>query len=463
MLPRKSEIQDRAMSDVLQPATTEIHAPRPTFFRTLLVIMMLCLWEGFPLGPLGLNTLLGYQAYGVITVCGGFIYGLSRLFRNRALDVWSLGALGLFAWCCVVSVNYSVFSVPQPIIQWLPAFYTVTPVLTVLLFNGLRVTLADAQRALFWTGFFAALLIVVEGLLHTGLLSFYARGSAFGSGKIVFFKLVCAFALMIALVQAVEARTPGRMLFNMFAAGLNGYNSIFLAESRIISVACILAAALTWLFVLRGTRKFLTGLIAPLVVIPVGWLIAAKYFSNFSSINDYLANDVSSNWRRITMEHYAGYFNSTNGMGFGFMSGNPTYDNVIAFSTTRASELYGVKDYAVGLDDIGLGSALYQYGYFGLILILLMTIVCIFTLALAHRVRPDYAPVSALGILMGTLMISPVSMNYFTLFYTAHIGGLLWFMAGQVGRRSRVSPSLIPGKLRRPSSRTAYPREAPTT
>lgn len=412
--------------------------PRAAFWRTSLIMAMLCLWESFPLGILGINPLIGYQIYGLACLLGLPIYLITRVVRNLSIDLWSILAIVLFAWCCVVSVNYSVFTVPQPLMQWLPAIYTVAPVLITLLLVGLGANLADAQWAILLTGLFASTLIVAESLLHTGLLDYYARGSAFGAGKIVFFKLISAFALMIALVQAAQARTLRAAVLNLVMAALTGYNSIFLSESRILSAAAVLAVALTWLFVLRGTRKIIAGAIAPLVIIPTLWLVVSRYFSGFVSINEYLANDVSANWRKTTAQHFATYFADTRGMGFGFMSGNPDYNNVIAFSAHQASELYGVKNYVVALDDIGLSSALYQYGYFGLAFILLMSIMCIFGLTRAHRIDARYAPVSAMGILMGTLMINPVAMNYFTLFYTAHIGGLLWFMVGEVGRLKRT-------------------------
>jgi len=441
MHPRRDRSQfgeDEGQAATSSPVTPPL--PRSSTWRTLLIATLLCLWEGFPLGILGANPLIGYQLYAVITIAGVGIYLASRVVRDIGVSYWAIFAFILFLWCCLVSIIFSEFTSPQPLIQWLPAIYTVTPVLTIFLLTGLNVSLIDAQRAIFWTGLAASILVIGETLFHTGLLDFYARGSAFGDGKIVFFKLVSAFAFMIALVQAVQARTPAQILFNVIAAGLLGYSSMFLAESRIVLMSILLASGLTWLFVLRGTRKFVAGALAPLAVIPFLWLILTRFFANFTSIDAYLADDVSSNWRRTTAQHFANYFErETNGLGFGFMSGNANYNNIIAFSAARASQLYGVKDYVVTLDDIGIRSALYQYGYVGLALIFVMTVLCIFTLAQARRIDARYAPVSAIGILMGALMISPVSMNYFTLFYTAHLGGLLWFMAAEVSRMQRAN------------------------
>lgn len=424
-------------------------------WRTLLIAGLLCLWEGFPFRIVGFDPLLGYQLYAVIIVIGVANYIRKSVFQHTRMHFWPLCALGLFAWCWVVSINYSVFTVPQPLTHWILASYTVTPILTILLLAGINATLRDAQRAIFWTGVVASVLVAAESRLNTGFLSAYLRGSAFGESKIVFFKLISSFAMMIALVETVHARSHIRMLLNGLATVVTGYNCIILAESRLVGLGVVLASSVTWLLVLRGTRKLVVAALALGTVVPALWIVVSRYMTGFSSIDQYLATDVSANWRVTTARHFANYFyGQTSGMGFGFMSGNANYNNVIAFSASYASQLYGVSNYVVTLDDIGLVSALYQYGYVGLLMILVMSILCTVRLALAYRYGPQYASISAMGILMGALMISPVSMNYFTLFYTSHLGGLLWFMGWKVARLQNITSAVRTSRRRDHTFRT---------
>lgn len=398
---------------------------------------------------MGVDPLILYQLYAVIAV-GGLTYYLSvHLARGARFDGWSLAALGLFFWCFLVSAIYSTFLVPQSLRQWLPAAYTVTPILTIFLLRSVGANLLDAKRGIFWVGFLGSVFIILDLTFELHVLDYYARGSAFSESRIVFFKLPAGFALLIALVQAVQARKPGELLINVLAIAATGYNAFVLTESRLMSLALLLAAGLTWLFVLRGKSKLYIAMITPLVLIPVLGFIVSRYLANFQSLDQYLADDTSSRWRVITAEHFAQYFDrQTYGLGFGFMSGNEAYNNVIAVAANQASEWYGVIGYVLALDDIGLKSALYQFGYVGLMIVFTMTLVCIFTLARANRLAPRYRPIAAAGFFMGCMMISPVSMNYFTLFYTAHLGGLLWFMASEVSALTRM----------RDLTRTARPR-----
>lgn len=414
-------------------------AARPRLWRTIIVAALLCLWEGFPFSVLNGNALVSYQIYGVITFLGVGMFLTTRLLF-RGISMWELLPAALFTWCCIVSAIYSIYLVPQPLIQWMPAAYSVSPLLAIFFFKSIRVSISDALAALYWTGAIASIFIIAESFTHTGLLDYYSRGSAFSEGRIVFFKLPSAFGLMIALVLLTQARRPAKLLQHLLIVALTGYNLFVLTESRLMIVGIVLASALTWMFVLRGTSKIITGIVAPLIAVPLVSFLITRYMYNVSSLSEYLKQDTSANWRKITDAHFASFFyGETQGFGFGFMSANENYNNILAFSTNRASKIYGVHNYSIGLDDIGLAGAMYQYGYVGFAFVVVLSILCIFTLARSVRFGRAYAPVASIGIFMGTMMLNPIPMNYFTLFYTAHIGALLWFIASET-RYGGVKP-----------------------
>lgn len=420
-----------------------------TPLRTAFIVLLLCLWEGIPFTLIGMTNVPGLQTFAICVLLGSGVFFYRVLYRGLRMTKWENISILMFAVCVSSSIAYSVFIRPQPLPAWAFAAYTATPVLSILAFRGLNCRLGDGVQAIYWSGFGASLFLLFETAFHTGLLDFYGRVSAFGTAdRVVFFKLEAAFGLVIAMMNIIRAQRPWPTLGHILVATVISYNVFAASESRLAIFAVLAALFLSWLFVLRGSRKFLIAMIAPFFAIPVLWFVVGKFLVNFNGLEDYLVRDTSASWRRITIAHFNQYFSETHGLGFGFMSANPRYDNVLAFSSNRASELYGVPGYSVGLDDIGLYSALYQYGYLGIALTVIMTIMAIVALFRTRALGLLFAPVASIGVLMATFLLSPIPMNYFTLFYTAHMGGVLWFLAAEAdsvrkggARQSRTKAS----------------------
>lgn len=417
-------------------------------WQSLLIVLLLCLWEGFPAGPLGLNPLTSYQIYAALVFAGIPIYLVRAGTGRIKATYWELLAFLLFALCVAVSAIYSGIMSPIALREWLPAIYTVAPILTLLLLRGVGAELKDGERALYFAGIVGSLLVIVNNLFGLHFLDFYVRGSGFGTEeRVVFFKLEATFALVMAFVNFAYARSAGRFLTSGLAVAITFYNVFVLSESRLAIAAVLIALLLVWIFVMRGGRKLFFLLVGPLLALPVVAYVAERYLRSATSMQSYLQNDVSSSFRNVEISHFAGYFDKTNGLGFGFMSGNAEYNNIIAYSANRGGYLYGTGDYGLGLDDIGIYSALYQYGWAGLILMVLMTIMIAVTLIRSERFGRDYAVTASIGALTIAFMLSPLPSNFFTLFYTAHIGGLLLFLAaaapaGRLNIRSRRSGRL---------------------
>lgn len=417
--------------------------------RTLLIAVLLCLWEGLPFTLIDVSNLLGLQVFSLVIFAGAGLFVIRTMKRGFKLGHWEKYSLLLFALCVLVSFIYSNFIQPQPLAAWAFAIYTVAPTLTLLALRAAGCTLGDAIAALFWTGFIGAIVLIINQTFSLDLLHFYERGSAFGTNRVVFFKLESAFCLVIAAIRLLYARGSKEFLLYLLAVSATFYSTFFLTESRLAMLAVVLALVLSWIFVLRGKRKVILFLIAPFILIPVTGFVINKYLADFRSLDSYLTEDTSASWRQITIRHFEHYFSETNGLGFGFMSANPAYDNVIADSSNYASQDYGVVGYVVSLDDIGIYSALFQYGYAGLALIVVMTLMMVTSLYKARSMGPAYWTVASIGVLAGAFMLSPISMNYFTLFYTAHIGGMLWFMAAESSalRRSSVEDNAHKGRV----------------
>lgn len=410
---------------------------------TILIAGLLCLWEGLPFSLVGLPNIFGLQLFSLLVFIGTGIYFFRCLARNLQFGRWERVAVLLFTLCVGVSFIYSNYIRPQPLAAWIFAVYSIAPVLTLLALRAANCTIGDAMAALFWSGFIGAVVLTINQTFELGLLDFYGRGSAFGTERVVFFKLESTFALVISTVRALYAKSLRQLLLYASALAFTFYSTIFLTESRLAILAVSLTLALTWLLVLRGKRKAMLFLLSPMIVLPALWFVVNKYLADFKGLGVYLSQDVSASWRQVTSDHFKSYFLETYGLGFGFMSANPEYNNVISYSSNFASAKYGVVGYVVSLDDIGIFSALYQYGYLGLALIICMSLMMALSLYKAQVLGPAYRVVAAVGILVATFMLSPISMNYFTLFYTAHIGGVLWFMAAEAHRLRRAVKSTI--------------------
>lgn len=422
-------------------ATAAFQYVRRGAFRlqTLFIVALLFLWEGLPFTLFGMSNITANQIYAAL-ILGTSLLNLFRGLVNRSrVTYWSVLPILFFIYACLCSFVYSTLIKPQPPQAWMIAIYTVTPLLTVFSLRSIRATTGDCINALLIAGFLGSALVIAVQLTNSHLLDFYIRGSAFGSERrVVFFKLEAAFAAAIACIMLMNYSSPGKYLVHLVVLLVSAYNLFFLTESRLAMLAFFGAFGLAWLFLFRTKRKIISLSLAPIALIPLLFYFIDRFLGKFESLDKYLASDISTRWRVITIKEFSDYFDTTHGLGFGFMSGNPQYNNVIAHTSVYGGVPYGLPNYGLYLDDIGIYSALYQYGYVGLAFVLTMTLLCVWRLGSAYKISRAYEPVCASGFMMFAFLLSPISMNYFTLFYAAHIGGLLWFMASRVDDERRL-------------------------
>lgn len=428
---------------------------RPFTWQAAFIIALLGFWEGFPFALFGMPMVFGYQLYAGLCFIGVALYVLRLMRGFERPRIWEALPIILFIWCVAVSANYSIFIQPQELAAWLPAIFSVGPLLTIFLLLGIGATRNDAEQALYWGGMAGSVLVLMDASLHLNILGVYVRGSAFSADKIVFVKLTAAFGMFVALMRLSEFSR--RMWLDLFAIVVMAYNVFIMTESRLAIFAAFLALVPIWFFVIKGWRKLLAIIVGPLIFIPVGLALVTRYIPDITRINDYLAQDVSATYRKVEADFFYNHFLETGGIGFGFMSGDSKYQNFLNFAASEGSQMYSdkYKGVAIGLVDIGVQSALYQYGYFGLILVLSMSLMVILTLTRSRSMGTGYMTTAALGWYMLALMVNPISVNYFTIFYTAHIGGLLWFVASRVSAERRVNTAAARASLTEASAERA--------
>jgi len=415
-------------------------AMRPTGFRwqVVLIAILISLWEGFPHVLWGAPDSLGNQIWSMMSIIGVVIFLIRLPMRKVRLDRFQAASLVLIAWCYFVSFYFSTFIEPKPVNQWLQSGFVVMSTLSIFGLQAINTKVSDVEQAIVATGFLASLFAIIDTSLGLGMLSAFLRGSAFEGTKLVFFKLPSLFALVLSISKLFTSRSIGASIWWVTVAVATGYNVAVLTESRLATAGLAISAIVMAIFVFKGSRRVYIWVFIALVGFPASTYISSRYFSKFTNLSDYLANDSSASFRNLEIDHFSKIFAYTDGMGFGFMSLDRAYDNVLTFAAYKAGYLVHTWDYGMVVTDIGLYSALYQFGYVGLILVLGYTLWAGLTLFHARRLGPRYYGAASVGILFISLLVSPISINYFTVQWAAHIGALVFFMASQIRREASL-------------------------
>lgn len=417
----------------------DVPATRGMRWQVPAIVFMLMFWEGFPFSLFGMPMVFGYQLFAGIIYLGFGLHMVRAVRRNAAPNAWELTSLAFFAWCVVVSYNYSTNIMPQSTQAWLPAIFTVAPLLMIFFLNVIDATRQDVERALMFLALFASFLVILDRVTGANFLAPYARGSAFSDGRVILFKYPLVFGFILTAMRAISARSIGKVTTYAIAATIMAYNITILTESRLAMAAIAIAIIPIFIFCIRGDRKLFLILVGPLVLIPVVSSLIDRYFGDFRGLDSYFAADVSASFRQYEIDYFSRHFETTSGMGFGFMSGDPAYDNVLTFAAQSGGELVGYGSYGMALVDTGLYAALYQFGWVGLLFTLVMTLIAGWVLATSYRYGPAYSGASACGFVLLAFLLSPVPFNGFTIFASAHMGAVLWFMASQISQEQRAA------------------------
>jgi hypothetical protein len=405
-------------------------------WQVIFVITLLCLWEGFPLISLGAAPIAGCQIYALIVLVGFAAYVSKWMYGKVKFTYWHLFASLLFGWCCFVSFCYSVLIFPQPWYQWVPSVFIVTPILTIFLLDAIHCEIGDVEDALLFTGAIGSGFVILDGLLGLHLLEGYVRGSPFSGFHVVFFKLESTFGLVIAVVRMVVSKSKLRQLFAAIACMLMAYNIVVLTESRLAMATVLISLVFVFLFVLKIKQKLIVAVLSPMALVPIAIFVWRTYFQNFSGLGNYLSEDRSTNFRNLEIDHFQYLFDQTFGVGFGFMSYNREYDNVLTYAAYKMGKVVGTGDVGMQVLDTGIWSAMYQFGYVGLVFAVVLVALSVFQM-ISMRRYSGYETTVAIGFAMAASMVSPISTNYYTIQFSAHIGALLFFIAsrGKLERR----------------------------
>lgn len=407
--------------------------------RVITIGILLVLWDGLPLAALGLPGHYGKQVVAAISLLGFVGFVVTRARSQWRMNRWEWYSLLLFLFCAFVSFVSNTFIFHNTAADWIPALYVMTPILIPFALRTLRISAGEVLYGIFSVGLLGALLVCADQLVQFSVLDKYQRIATTDAElrRVVIFKNESAIALVLAWVAFVRLGIR-RGVIALLALLPIGVSLFVVSESRLAIVGSVMAIAAFSLAVARGRVRFRTVKWAALFLLTIAPFVLSKYVNQYLGSQDYFKEDSSYAWRLLTAAHYQGLFDQTSGFGFGVMSTAPDRQTVLAQSVHRSGP---ASDYGFLLADIGLLGGMYQFGYVGLAIILLMTWKMGSFMVRSGRINQEYA-VGAIGCMVLTFLISPVPMNWFTLEWTVLLGGLLWYVCSATERSARLATKL---------------------
>lgn len=444
------------MTDRQQNAASGTKRPeRPVRIWAIALFSGLALlWEGLPFTFFGFEISTGRYFASFLILLGVAGYFLQWLRGRVRMTSWEILSGFLFSYMVFVSFisNNTIF--PQPISGWVPALYTIVPVLLIFLCRFLDVRSEEIINGVVVAALIACSLIVLDGIFYLPFMDRFRWVATIDrtQERIILMKLPVAVAALVSVARIISATTAARRTFWIAAFLLAFYSIASVSESRLIVAAMILALAAFVAIMIKGKAKIAAiyvGIIASLIVYP---LVIEKYIVHIAQSENYISTDSSIQWRIKTIEFYNTYFDRTHGLGFGVMSTGPDKANIMSFGANKAGLLYGSTGYNLYLADTAIAGALFQFGFVGLGLAIFMTLKTAVRLISLGRKGfvSNRAELGIVGLFVLFMFLSPWPINFFTLEWSLLAGNIFWSIAALGVTENEAARRAIPQRLSRP-------------
>ena len=393
--------------------------------RTVSLVLGFFAWEGVFAAMMGQST-WSHKYLIAAAIFAAACYRLMILLLRGSASIYETLSYLLFGLCTAVSIVSNTWVFPQDIRFWLPALYTISPILLLPALSVFGIKEKHILDAIIAVAIGASLLIVADQALQFDFMQVFVRADGLNvERKAVILKTETCLALVI-LFARWGAKWGVMALWRLGAVCLLAFNLFIVTESRLVMAAVVIALSITILFAFRGrTRVALLALsgIAAAILSP---LIFDRFIQQIISFGDTIQQDMSATWRAKTFDYFYAYFQQTNGLGFGVMSAGTEANNLVSWANHFGGLWLGSgTKYPLALADIGILQALVQFGYAGLLLVGMMTLIMSVNLFRSGmlQARPD---LFALGALVVGYTLSPLPMNFFTLEWSGMAGNALW-------------------------------------
>ena len=407
--------------------------------RCALVAGVLLMSYGLPLALVGVPQYAS-QRWEQILIAAMVPLFVLRAMRQRKANRFHVLAIGYFAVVFAVSWLYNTLVVPHPVASWVPGLLVFMPVLLFALYDLGGVTIREIAAGFVLTSVLCASLTVVDAFVHIPSLDAYVRASREGPGvrRLVLAKTEEAFSVPLLFLLLVRVRSYLARWAVAACLGLVIYALAVTSESRLAIAATAIGMLVFMAFVARGPTR-----IGPLYLLAGGALLfMPALFPGLFDFGSLLSTDTSIGYRLLENTYFAQHFDTTGGLGFGAMSVVQGLDNILSVALFSGGELIGAPGAPVGLEDLGIPAALYQFGYVGLLSVVILTGVMTFTFMRAGTSDryPNRMLFGAFGSIVVGFLASPLPMNFFSLSWTVTFGGTLWYAMSRVATEG-PSPS----------------------
>lgn len=426
--------------------TTRTNSRLLPTWRALLVCLLILSWEG--LLPAVFNLPVHYGRYFVasLVIAGVVLWFFHGAMRHRWLSQppnYFRTAVLFYFFTFATSAVYTNAIDTLPLSEWLLAQYALTPLLVGFFLAVLRVKWRDVIHGVVCAAMVGAILTTVDQVHQLAFLDGFARGSIndINARRLVLLRVENGAAVVLVFASMIGAGSPPRSrTLSLLALSVLVFALFKVSESRQSILAVVLGIAFLYLLGgVKGSRK-LPSLLFLLVAAPfVFFVFLAPYIEKFVTASDYV-EDGNILIRLQALAFYYERFTNTYGLGFGILSNGDNATNFFAIAHRVGN---GVWPYFIA--DIGILSALVQFGWFGLALVIYMSYRVSKRLISTRRGQHAHSnmPAFAIGCYLLGCLIHPWPMNFFTLEWTALFGGLMLFVSASLPR-----PSLHVGAAR---------------
>ncbi|MDP3632758.1 hypothetical protein [Phenylobacterium sp.] len=437
---------------------------RRRFVMPAVFAVLPLLWEGMPFTLMGGAVSSGRYLVSALMLAGTAGYFFLVISGRKRADKWDLWSLALALLIILVSFISNTFLFEQSPSEWLFAMYGLTPILLIFFARSLDVRPVEIIEGIILAAVIACCLIIADQIVQLKFMNPYSRLATtdIHLRRIVILKIEIAAAAMICCARFARSKSTARLRW--LAAILPMLFCLFVvSESRVTIAAFILGLGGFTIFVLHGRERVQIMILSVLVFFVSFPFVLKKYVDQFQRYGNYITDDASISWRLKTVRYYYGHFTETGGLGFGVMSTGAARDNFLSFGTNRAGVSQGAYGYNFYMADTGITGALLQFGYLGLVLVIVMSFMCAFALIARGRDRVVHSSyeLGVLGFLVLFYLLNPWPMNFFTLEWSVLSGGLFWSLAALSSRENaeRIARATSRGHASlQPSGRLATTR-----
>lgn len=405
--------------------------PLRVFFIVFLFYLQAGIVTIFAMG----NTVIGRQAASALILA---VIVFSPLLRRYNFSLRSpVDLFPIIYLVLVILVSYNsnnrVFNYGWD--NWLTYSYVFIPLLIYYALWALSVSFADIVVALIIIGSLAAATVAFDSVIRLPVLDMIERyANESGTRRVTFLKNECVLSFLFMLASIyTQKRWIKNIALYAIPMVVVFYVLVFLFESR-IALAAMLIAAVLFLATrgIRTIRQLLMLTVVGLVGAPALYFILDRFIAPLltQSLENYIVNN-NVDTRLESAQYFWPFFKQTGGLGFGIMTVNLDVSN---FQVLGLKQSYGVAD-------LGMLGGMYEFGYFGLFMVVSATALMIFNFFRLgwSRSHPQHDQMLMLGCFILAFVLQPVPMDFFALVWTVTLGGTLWYAM----RRARFEQRVI--------------------